>query len=258
MVGQPGHGVGLAGEQVLLAVGQWDVWPHDLDGDGANQPGSGLAHGSQVNQPEAGDRFVVDRLKLLPDGAPARGVDRIEELGRVLVALEMRNEVARLLKPAFDAAVVVARHLGEKFGGDGDEIFARHVLEARIGFRERLQVLVANALNDRAGGLRPQRGDDKRSLLRAREKGAPASGRLQPAGADMFDCKTRRRRREFCRFRRHVEYPFTTAPAISIHPFANTKKASLKGSETTAGGTIIMPIAIRIEATTMSSTRNGM
>src|SRR5690606_37004630 len=56
----------------------------------------------------------------------------------------------------------------------------------------------------------------------------------------------------------HVPYPLTSAPASSVQPSASTKNASLNGNETTAGGTIIIPIAIRIEATTRSMMRNGM
>ncbi len=42
-----------------------------------------------------------------------------------------------------------------------------------------------------------------------------------------------------------------------LQPSATTKKASLKGSDTTDGGTIIIPIDIRTAATTRSMIRNG-
>ena len=45
---------------------------------------------------------------------------------------------------------------------------------------------------------------------------------------------------------------------MSAHPSTTTKSSSLKGSETIAGGTIIIPIAINAALTSMSSTRNGM
>src|SRR3546814_13602727 len=40
-------------------------------------------------------------------------------------------------------------------------------------------------------------------------------------------------------------------------PSTSTKKISLKGSEIITGGSIIMPIDMRIEATTMSMMRKG-
>lgn len=52
-------------------------------------------------------------------------------------------------------------------------------------------------------------------------------------------------------------YPRTKLPAMSDHPSATTKNASLKGKDTIAGGTIIMPILISTAATTRSIIRNG-
>ena len=44
---------------------------------------------------------------------------------------------------------------------------------------------------------------------------------------------------------------------MRYQPSTSTKKISLKGRDTITGGTIIMPIDIRIEATTMSMMTNG-
>src|SRR3954453_4723174 len=54
------------------------------------------------------------------------------------------------------------------------------------------------------------------------------------------------------------EYDPTSAVVISDHPSTITNSSSLKGSDTTDGGTIIMPIDISAALTSMSSTRNGM
>ena len=58
-----------------------------------------------------------------------------------------------------------------------------------------------------------------------------------------------------------VLYPapklFTREPEIRYHPSTKTKNISLKGSETIIGGTIIIPIDINIEATTISIMTNG-
>src|SRR5690606_28977933 len=50
----------------------------------------------------------------------------------------------------------------------------------------------------------------------------------------------------------------TSAPIRRFQPSTRTKTISLKGSEISAGGSVIMPIEVRIAATTMSRTRNGM
>jgi flagellar P-ring protein precursor FlgI len=55
----------------------------------------------------------------------------------------------------------------------------------------------------------------------------------------------------------HAEFLRTKAPETSVQPLATTKNASLKGKDTTAGGTIIMPIDIRIAAVTRSMIRKG-
>ena len=47
-------------------------------------------------------------------------------------------------------------------------------------------------------------------------------------------------------------------PATSDQPSTSTKKISLNGSETTTGGSIIMPIDISVLATIMSMTMNGI
>jgi hypothetical protein len=52
-------------------------------------------------------------------------------------------------------------------------------------------------------------------------------------------------------------YPRTSEKAINCQPSDTTKKASLKGSATTAGGTIIMPIDIKIADTTKSIIKKG-
>src|SRR5262249_46388542 len=49
----------------------------------------------------------------------------------------------------------------------------------------------------------------------------------------------------------------TRLPTTSSQPSTRTKSRSLNGSEITTGGSIIMPMAMRTLATTMSSTRNG-
>jgi hypothetical protein len=46
-------------------------------------------------------------------------------------------------------------------------------------------------------------------------------------------------------------------PTTSDQPSTRTKKTTLNGSETITGGSIIMPIDISTQATTMSMTRNG-
>src|SRR3954454_11780617 len=53
-------------------------------------------------------------------------------------------------------------------------------------------------------------------------------------------------------------YEWTSAVVISAHPSTTTNSSSLNGSDTIAGGTIIMPIAMSAALTSMSSTRNGM
>ena len=50
---------------------------------------------------------------------------------------------------------------------------------------------------------------------------------------------------------------FIIDPRIKCHPSTRTNSISLNGNEIITGGIIIIPIAIRIEATTMSITRNG-
>jgi len=45
---------------------------------------------------------------------------------------------------------------------------------------------------------------------------------------------------------------------ISDHPSTNTNRMILKGSETTVGGSIIIPIAIRMEEMTMSIIKKGI
>ncbi len=56
---------------------------------------------------------------------------------------------------------------------------------------------------------------------------------------------------------RHVPKLCTRLPATRFQPSTSTKKISLNGSETTTGGSIIMPIDISTEATTRSMMRNG-
>src|SRR6202163_2351139 len=46
-------------------------------------------------------------------------------------------------------------------------------------------------------------------------------------------------------------------PATRLQPSTRTKKMSLNGSDTTTGGSIIMPIDISADATTRSMIRNG-
>src|SRR5262249_5751240 len=49
----------------------------------------------------------------------------------------------------------------------------------------------------------------------------------------------------------------TSESATRYQPSTSTKKMSLKGSEMVTGGSIIMPIDMRIEETTRSMMRNG-
>ena len=72
----------------------------------------------------------------------------------------------RYIETALEFAVVFFRNVVEKFGDHGVEVGPRHFLQPRKGLRERLHVLVADPLDDRAGGLRAERGDDQRRLLR--------------------------------------------------------------------------------------------
>ena len=46
-------------------------------------------------------------------------------------------------------------------------------------------------------------------------------------------------------------------PATPVQPSTRTKKINLNGSDTTTGGSIIMPMDISTEATTRSMIRNG-
>ncbi len=46
-------------------------------------------------------------------------------------------------------------------------------------------------------------------------------------------------------------------PATRLQPSTSTKNISLNGNETTTGGSIIMPIDIKTDATTRSMIRNG-
>ncbi len=43
----------------------------------------------------------------------------------------------------------------------------------------------------------------------------------------------------------------------TFHPSTSTKSISLNGNEMSTGGSITMPIEVKTDATTMSSTRNG-
>ena len=52
--------------------------------------------------------------------------------------------------------------------------------------------------------------------------------------------------------------PATRFWASSDQPSTSTNSSSLNGSEIIAGGSIIMPIDIRVDATTRSMIRNGM
>jgi len=51
--------------------------------------------------------------------------------------------------------------------------------------------------------------------------------------------------------------PCAREPISSVQPLARTKSISLAGKLMTVGGSIIMPMLISVEATTMSITRNG-
>lgn len=55
-------------------------------------------------------------------------------------------------------------------------------------------------------------------------------------------------------------YPklFTNDPITRPHPSTSTNSKILKGSEIMTGGSIIIPIDINTEATTMSTTMKGM
>ena len=50
----------------------------------------------------------------------------------------------------------------------------------------------------------------------------------------------------------------TREPTIICQPSINTNSSILKGSEIIAGGSIIIPIDIRVEETTKSITRKGI
>src|SRR5581483_6206562 len=58
------------------------------------------------------------------------------------------------------------------------------------------------------------------------------------------------------RFRGHAKL-LSKEPTSRFQPSTSTNKTSLNGSDTSTGGKNIMPIDIRIDATTRSSTRNG-
>ena len=49
----------------------------------------------------------------------------------------------------------------------------------------------------------------------------------------------------------------TSDPATRYHPSTRTKKIILNGNEIMTGGNIIIPIAIKIDAVTMSIIKNG-
>ncbi len=51
---------------------------------------------------------------------------------------------------------------------------------------------------------------------------------------------------------------FTIDPTTKYHPSAKTKRINLNGSEITTGGNNIMPIDMRMLATTISTIKNGI
>jgi hypothetical protein len=51
---------------------------------------------------------------------------------------------------------------------------------------------------------------------------------------------------------------FTSEPIINPHPSTRIKRSILKGSDIMTGGSIIIPIDMSTEATTISTTRKGM
>src|SRR6185369_14470843 len=55
----------------------------------------------------------------------------------------------------------------------------------------------------------------------------------------------------------HVANEPAREPMVSAQPSTSTNKSSLNGIEMIVGESIIMPSAIRVEATTMSMMRNG-
>ena len=59
------------------------------------------------------------------------------------------------------------------------------------------------------------------------------------------------------RLDRYVPSLCTRLPATRVQPSTSTKKISLNGSDTTTGGSIIMLIDIRTDATTRSMIRKG-
>ena len=58
-------------------------------------------------------------------------------------------------------------------------------------------------------------------------------------------------------YRRYYPKLSTMTPIISCHPSTSTNNKTLNGSDIIAGGSIIIPIAIKVLATTISMTING-
>src|SRR5690606_14397325 len=142
--------------------------------------------------------------------------------------------------------VCASRDIGS--GGKGIEEFEDHRIERLLAhrperggsLRESLEIARIDVPQNRRREFGPERGEDDRGLLdRARGGRGSGGSRIEHGSAG------------------HCAYPLTIAPASGVQPSAMTKNASFKGSETIAGGTIIIPIDISTAAMARSITRNG-
>ena len=133
--------------------------------------------------------------------------------------------------------------LFEKINDDFDLLLAREIGDGFKLGRHFGQCPVIELFHDRLGGRVTEQFDNDSGALGRRY--ARRAGRWRGDTGNL----TRRRA--------HVAYPLNKASVIFNQPSASTKNPSLNGSDTTVGGTIIMPTAINTDATTRSITING-